>query len=207
MNDCVFLFDSSSHPLRHLSNLYPAPKQDMSGTAGGPISLGGSGGGVRADGGRGSVPSSMSVAAAAAMAGGSGGMDRQGTLWPAFAMHQPGDSVTFLPRRGDDGYAAPRGHSATVMPGGAGGCYRSLQAFMSGGSMGSGAGGLGGLVGAGSLGVVGGALASEALPLGYPDPLLLEHATSALELAAGVLRGARMAGGQEDVVCRCTNSR
>ncbi|CAM9181221.1 unnamed protein product, partial [Laminaria digitata] len=57
---------------------------DIGGVAGGGISLGGGGSReARIDGGC--------------------GIDPQGTLWPAFAMHQPGDSVTFLPRRADDG--------------------------------------------------------------------------------------------------------
>lgn len=175
----------------------------MGGVAGGGagISLGGPGvvgRDSRMDGGRSVHSSSLSAAAAVAAAGVGCGMDAQGTLWPAFAMHQPGDSVTFLPRRGDDSYAMSRGHSTAGVPRGAGGSYGNLQA-MGGGLTASGVSGPGG---AGGLGVFGGgAFAGQALPLGYPAPLLLEHVSSTLELAAGVLReaGAASASEEEDV--------
>lgn len=173
-----------------MNNLY----EDVGGLAGAGIGLGvgGSNRDARIDGrgggGGGGGATSLSAAAAATLAacgrgGGSGADSQQSTLFPAFAMHQPGDSVTFLPRRPDDGYAAPRS-----VPGGGGVAgaaaagYRSLQSLMGSGS----AGGM--MVSSGAGG--GGAFATQALPLGYPDPLLMDHSCSALRMAAGVLREA-----------------
>ncbi|CAM9226552.1 unnamed protein product, partial [Sphacelaria rigidula] len=88
------------------------------------------------------------------------------------------------------------GHSTGGISRSAGGSYGSLQPLMNGGLMGTGVGMLGGT---GALGIVGGgALGSQALPLGYPDPLLLHHAASVLNLAAGVLREAAVAQGGEE---------
>lgn len=176
-----------------MTNLY----QDAGGAVGGGggISLGGGGGGVGRDSrleSRSSM-SSLSAAAASAAAAAPGGTmadDAHGTLWPAFAMHQPGDSVTYLPRRSDDGYAMSRSQPVSTLN--AGGGYRSLQSLLGGGFMngvgvGGGFGSLGSATGGGP---VASAFAGQALPLGYPDPLLLEHASSALELTAEILRGA-----------------
>ena len=187
-----------------MNNLY----EDVGGLAGAGIGLGVGGGGssreARIDGrGGGGGATSLSAAAAATLAacgrGGSGADSQQSTLFPAFAMHQPGDSVTFLPRRPDDGYAAPRS-----VPGGGGVAgaaaagYRSLQSLM-GGSGGGSAAGI--MVSSGAGG--GGAFAAQALPLGYPDPLLMDHSCAALKMAAGVLREAGQGrghggGGAED---------
>lgn len=219
-----------------MNNLY----EDMGGGGGGGgISLASGGGGLHRDAridGRGlggaANMSALSAAAAAALAigggvgsgvgggGGGGGVGSggvlagdaagQGTLWPAFAMHQPGDSVTFLPRRPDDEFAVPRGLSssgtatmaASLGGGGGGGIgagYGNLQAFLGGGgsSGGNGSGGsfgggmLSGLLGGGTAGAgVGGAFATQALPLGYPDPIILSHACVVLDMAARVLREA-----------------
>lgn len=193
-----------------MNNLY----EDMGGSSaagGGGVSLGIGGGVVGRDAGRGggtgaaprsAVAAAATLAAAAAATGGGGrgggGGDLPGTLWPAFAMHQPGDSVTFLRRRAEDGYSMPRTLSGAAVAAAAaaatatGGCYRSLQALMSSGSGSSGVGGMMGGVGTGAAGKL--VFAAQALPLGYPDPILLGHACSALEMAAGVLRDAGQSG-------------
>lgn len=185
-----------------MNNLY----EDVGGLAG--SGMGGLGGGsgsnrdARIDGrGGGAGATSLSAAAAATLAaagkgGGSGADLQQATLWPAFAMHQPGDSVTFLPRRGDDGYAAPRNIAGGVMGAAAAATgYRSLQSLMGSGSGGN--GGAGGIM-ASSSGARGGGFATQALPLGYPDPLLMDHSCTALKMAAGVLREAGNGRGQGD---------
>lgn len=190
-----------------MNNLY----EDIGGVAGGGISLGvGGSREARIDGRSAASLSTANAAAAAAAAatpiGGGGGrggdgIDPQGTLWPAFAMHQPGDSVTFLPRRADDGYDMPRtvssSSAAAAAAAGGGGGYRSLQGLMSGGG-----GGLtDGVVGGGGGGPGGGAVATQALPLGYANPILVEHVCAALKTATGVLReagqGMRDEGGDE----------
>lgn len=187
-----------------MNNLY----EDIGVVAGGGISLGGGGGREARIDGRGAASLSAANAAAAAAAAaatpiggigggrGGGGIDPQGTLWPAFAMHQPGDSVTFLPRRADDGYDMPRtlpsSSASAASAGGGGGGYRSLQGLMGGG------GGLtDGMVGGGGGGPGGGAVATQALPLGYPDPILVEHVCAALKTATGVLREAGQGMGSE----------
>lgn len=185
-----------------MTNLY----EGLDGVASGVFStLGGGSGGIRdtrIDGrGSGGGPSSTRLMAAAAAAAtnlgtaGRGVMDAQGTLWPAFAMHQPGDSVTFLPRRADDSYTLPRplsgsASSAAAAAAAVAGPYQNLQSFM---------GGIGGGMMGGGGGMPGGeGLAGQALPLGYPDPLLVEHARAALEMAAAVLREA-VRGGTDGV--------
>lgn len=202
-----------------MNNLY----QDGGGVAGGGagISVGGVGaagvGGPGRDSrldGRSSMSSLSAAAASAAAAAAASGIggEAPGTLWPAFAMHQPGDSVTFLPRRADDSYPSSRTQPVGGLT--AGGSYRSLQSLMGGGFMGAvGVGSGPGTLGGGASGtLIGGSVGGQALPLGYPDPLLLEHASSVLELAAEVLRdagrqGRRIADGGEtrsggDVVSR-----
>lgn len=179
-----------------MNNLYQDISNSGGGTAGG-IGLAGINGTRegRIDGrgvGMGTGGTPLSAAAATTNLGRGSGVDTQGTLWPAFAMHQPGDSVTFLPRRADDGYSMPRTLSAGGGTGTATGGYRSLQTLLGPG----GGGMMGGIGGGPGLGG-GGPFAGQSLPLGYPDPLLLEHATAALEMAAGVLREARQ-GQDED---------
>lgn len=201
-----------------MNNLY----EDIGGMAGGGISLGGGGSREARIDGRGAASlSANAAAAAAAVAGtpigdggrGGGGIDPLGTLWPAFAMHQPGDSVTFLPRRGDDGHDMPRAlasSSAAAAAAGGGGGYRSLLGLMGGGG-----GSLAdGMVGGGGGGPGAGAVATQALPLGYPDPVLVEHVCSALKTATGVLReagrgvgmgmGSECGGETDDGVCVVT---
>lgn len=180
-----------------MNNLY----EDIGGFAGSGMGLGGGRDG-RVEGRGGVGATSLSAAAAATLAvtgkgGGTGADSQQATLWPAFAMHQPGDSVTFLPRRGDDGYAAPRAMAGGVVGAAAAAAtgYRSLQSLMGSGSGGS--GGAGGLLASGGGGR-GGAFATQALPLGYPDPLLMDHACAALKMAAGVLRDVGSGRGQGD---------
>ena len=197
-----------------MSNLY----EDIDSASGVISSLGGGSGGGNRDAridGRGAGASSTRLVAAAANAAaaatlavtGRVGGDAQGTLWPAFAMHQPGDSVTFLPRRAEDGYTLPRSlassgpspvASAALAAATAAGPYRSLNAFM--GGMGNGM-----ISGIGGMGA-GEGFAGQALPLGYPNPLLMEHARVALEMAAVVLReavcgGAGVAGEDLDGDC------
>lgn len=179
-----------------MNNLY----EDIGGGgfAGSGMGLGG-GRDARVDGRGGAGATSLSAAAAATLAvtgkgTGTGADFQQATLWPAFAMHQPGDSVTFLPRRGDDGYAAPRTITGGVVGAAAAATgYRSLQSLMGSGSGGS--GGAGGLLASGG-GARGGAFATQALPLGYPDPLLMDHSCAALKMTAGVLRDVGHGRGQ-----------
>lgn len=165
-----------------MNNLY----EDIDSAAGGVTNPYASGGNrdtrIDARGGGGAARLSAAAAASLSAAGRGGGTDAQGTLWPAFAMHQPGDSVTFLTRRGDDGFAMPRAlsGSATAAPGGAD--YRSLQSFMGGAG--------GGMIGGMGGGPAASPFVGQTLPLGYPDPRLVEHACAALEMATGVLRDA-----------------
>lgn len=175
-----------------MTNLY----EDIGGFTGSGMGLGG-GRDARIDGRGGAGVTSLSAAAAATLGvtgkGGGTGTDLQpATLWPAFAMHQPGDSVTFLPRRGDDGYAAPRTIAGGVVGAAAATGYRSVQSLMGNGN--SGGGGAGGLLA--SSGARGGTFATQALPMGYPDPLLMDHSCAALKMAAGVLREAGNRRGQ-----------
>lgn len=182
-----------------MNNLY----EDVGGLAGAGISLGGGRDARIEPRGGGAGATSLSAAAAATLAasfrgggGGGGGADSQpATLWPAFAMHQPGDSVTFLPRTGSDSYAAPRPLAGGIAGAAAAAGYRSLQSLVGGGSGGPG-GSFGGIMSSGGAGE--GAFATQALPLGYPDPLLVDHACTALKMAAGVLREAGKCGGEED---------
>lgn len=194
-----------------MNNLYQDMSSSGGGTAGG-IGLGGINGSrdERIDGrGVGTWTGGTPLSAAAAAAttanlGRGNGVDTQGTLWPAFAMHQPGDSVTFLPRRAEDGFSMPRTLSSGGATGTTMGGYRSLQALL-----GPGSGGMTGGVGGGPGGGGGGPFTGQSLPLGYPDPLLLEHATAALEMAAGVLREAGEGRDEDEndegvgVVARC----
>lgn len=191
-----------------MNNLY---EDGGGGLAGAGIGLGVGGGGSNRDAridGRGGAEAgagatSLSAAAAATLAacgrggGGGGGADsQQQQLFPAFAMHQPGDSVTFLPRRPDDGYAASRTVPGSVMgAAAAAGGYRSLQSLMAGSGSGSAAGGI--MMSGGASGGGGGAFATQALPLGYPDPLLVDHSCAALKMAARVLREAGQGQGRE----------
>lgn len=186
-----------------MENLY---EDAVGGGGGGGIILGGrSSRDPKIDGrgvGIGATPLSAAASAASLASpgwgtSGSGGGDLPGTLWPAFAMHQPGDSVTFLKRRADDSYAIPR-TAVAVRPGLAVAMetFRACQTLFGVGSGGSSVGG--GMVGSSnSIGgpTEGGALfVAQALPLGYPDPLLVEHTCSALKMAAGVLREAGRGG-------------